>query len=264
MQIAFFLVLSLGLVSADKVTPVETDGHPTVWRIGGMSGRQRAILKWWQCRTLAFDKEKFRDANALKSVLPSLDVCDLPDGKDMSTWPPRMPTLHLYARAGSAQCVNYLLSIGADPNVCDKHKMTPLHHCLFQLGQALDGKGKWCETKLGMPWTEQEEQGYMECAATLLKAGACLQARSNFRETCSFLLSKLPKSIESDILASAGLPESSSASQKLLMGASETSDMHLNPPRKQAKPIMSGYQGKTQPRLSKNNPMQSQTNQWRN
>jgi len=120
----------------------------------------------------------------------------------MSIWPARMPVLHLYARAGSAPCVLYLLSIGADPQVSDKDAMTPLHHCLFQLGQAIKGKA-WCETKLGVPWSECIRQGYIECALALLRAGTDLNALSKFRESCHDLLQCLP--MRSDLLAASGV-----------------------------------------------------------
>lgn len=69
--------------------------------------------------------------------------------------------------------------------------MTPLHHCLFQLGQALNGRA-WCESKLGISWGEGIEEGYIECALALLEAGSDLDARSKFKESCRDLLQGLP------------------------------------------------------------------------
>jgi len=179
----------------------------TIWHIGGISERQQAIITWRYCRALAFDPEKLYDRQALQCLLPSLQLWE---GKDMSTWPSRMPVLHLYARAGSAPCVLYLLSIGADPRVSDKNAMTPLHHCLFQLGQASKGKA-WCEIKLGLPWRECLRQGYIECAFALLRAGTDLHVRSKFGETCYDLLQCLP--MRGDLLAAAsGVSEARSGS----------------------------------------------------
>merc|ERR1719375_2857702 len=110
----------------------------------------------------------------------------------MSVWPSRLPVLHLFARVGSAPCVEYLLSLGANPEVCDKDAMTPLHHCLFQLGRAVKGKA-WCKIKLGMPWSKDTQQGYIDCARALMRAGTDLHARSAFGESCHELLQRLPR-----------------------------------------------------------------------
>lgn len=143
-------------------------------------------VHWWKIQKLIYNRRKgtyrrgllqrgtaFR-VDLLEGLLPTLklsgvdfgtfnfwDAGPYDFGRDASVACP-LPVLHMYARVGARDCVQYLVSKGAPVSYQDRRGKTPLHHTTEGLLWALT-----CTEEAG-DWTSADVHRHIECIEYLL------------------------------------------------------------------------------------------------